>query len=145
MTVTHLAHHALRAWAKGSYPLEAAVELLIRAFGGRFAEPGNPWIADAHTGQPWLDVDAMTDDAMGGLSGGELRYLRIARSLAGGEPVRLDGDIPGLDRDRTQLVLAAIAHAAGSHQQPGPMLFDTQGRATGFDEPPGSLYPWPAG
>ena len=27
----------LRAWAQGHYPTEAAVELLIRAKGGRFA------------------------------------------------------------------------------------------------------------
>lgn len=34
----------LRRWAKGTYTTEAATELLLRAFNGRFAEPGNPWI-----------------------------------------------------------------------------------------------------
>ena len=30
----------LRAWADGIYETEAAVELLLRAWGGRLAEPG---------------------------------------------------------------------------------------------------------
>jgi len=34
----------LRAWARGMYTTEAATELLLRAFGGKFAAPGNPWI-----------------------------------------------------------------------------------------------------
>ncbi|MCB0912482.1 MAG: hypothetical protein KDB60_12785 [Propionibacteriaceae bacterium] len=34
----------LRAWARGIYPLEAAVELLIRSCGGRFASSGMPWV-----------------------------------------------------------------------------------------------------
>ncbi len=61
----------LRAWAKGSYPLEAAVQLILRAFGGRFADPGNLWIEDADGDRPWLNAAAMTDDKMGVLSGGE--------------------------------------------------------------------------
>lgn len=32
----------LRAWAKGDYPTEAAVELLIRAKRGRFARESQP-------------------------------------------------------------------------------------------------------
>ena len=36
-------HHArLRAWAKGIYGMEAATELLIRGFDGRFADPELP-------------------------------------------------------------------------------------------------------
>lgn len=37
----------LRAWARGNYAYEAAVELLMRNFGGRFAEgdgPGAGWM-----------------------------------------------------------------------------------------------------
>ncbi len=34
----------LRAWANGSLPLSAAIELLVRAFDGRFARTDEPWI-----------------------------------------------------------------------------------------------------
>lgn len=32
----------LRDWAKNMYILEAATELLLRAFNGRYAAPGRP-------------------------------------------------------------------------------------------------------
>lgn len=35
-------HEALRAWARGLYPLQAANELLIRSHYGRFAATSNP-------------------------------------------------------------------------------------------------------
>lgn len=35
-------HNALHRWAKGLYPLEAGVELLVQAFDGRFARHGQP-------------------------------------------------------------------------------------------------------
>lgn len=133
----------LRAWAKGSYPLEAAVELLVRAFGGRFADAGNPWIKEAGGDRSWLDADAITDKAIGGLSGGERRLLRIARSMAGGEPVNLNDDIPGLGRGCVQLVLAAIAHAAGSHEH-GGIVYDAAKQPVGFERLE-TLYPWPDG
>jgi hypothetical protein len=41
---------ALRAWAKGRYSTEAATELLIRALGGRFAQPPWPWIHEESDG-----------------------------------------------------------------------------------------------
>jgi len=143
VTVTSIIHSRLRAWAAGSYPLEAAVELLVRAFGGRFANPAYPWIEHADSDRPWLNADTMTDNELAALSGGEQRLLRIVRSLAGGEPVRLDENVPGLDRDRMHLVLAALAHANGSYEHPGPMTFDDAGRPTGFGPPRGTLYPWP--
>ncbi len=60
----------LRAWAKGSYPTEAAVEMLLRAFRGRFAA-GEPWIVPTDFDDRWMiDVDEMTDDNLAGLSGG---------------------------------------------------------------------------
>lgn len=37
----------LRAGAADSYATEAAVELLVRGFGGRQADPGWPWIRKA--------------------------------------------------------------------------------------------------
>lgn len=109
------AHEKLRAWARGVYPLEAATELLIRAFNGRFAETGWPWIhttAQDH----WIDFSTIPEQ-IAGLSGGEQRFLRIAASIGSTDATINLGDcLTGLDRPRLQLVLAAIAHAAGSHE-----------------------------
>lgn len=140
-TMNDLHSQGLRRWARGSYPLEAAVELLTRAFGGKFAEPGNPWLPAGD--RPWLDVRAMTDDELGVLAGGEQRVLRIVRSLAGGPPANLNDDVPGLDRAVLALVLAAIAHAGGSHEHGPDPEFDADGNFVGFGQSPGSLYPWP--
>lgn len=110
-------HEALRYWAKGLYPLEAGVELLIHAFDGRFANPWQPWVQQGDDpGWWWIDVDQMTEDNYGALSGGETRLLRIAASLLGGPPVDLSRNLAGLDREHLQLVLAAVAHASGSHE-----------------------------
>lgn len=106
------AFHAdsLRRWAKGMYNLEAAAELLLRGFGGRFAAPGNPWII-FEDGRPWIDFGAIPEN-VGALSGGERRYLTIAASLGDGAPVALS-DAVYVDRPHLQLILAAIAHAGG--------------------------------
>jgi hypothetical protein len=142
-------HAGLRTWAKGIYPLEAGVELLIRSSDGRFAAPGWPWIAQgAQPGSWWLDVTQMNEDAFVALSGGETRSLRVAAALLGGEPVDLYENIAGLDRDHVTLVLAAIAHASGSHEHSGPPIPDPQGRYTAngvrvsLSKLP-SLFPWP--
>lgn len=111
---------ALRRWAKGLYPLEAGVELLIQAFDGRFASPGEPWVQQGDdSGWWWIDVEQMTEDNYDALSGGEARLLRIAASLLGGLPVDLSRNIAGLDREHLQLVVAAVAHAGGSHEHTG--------------------------
>lgn len=147
---------ALRGWAAGSYPLTAAVELLARAFDARFTRPGLPWIAgtpggpDPSTGSRaaggWrLDADVLAAAAQDGpYSGGQRRLLAIAASLAGAGPVDLCQTVPGLDRGLLDLVLAALAHAGGSHDHPvmaphpglDGALFPTRRRA-------GSLHPWP--
>ncbi|MCA0297258.1 MAG: hypothetical protein LCH96_18495 [Actinobacteria bacterium] len=143
-------HAALRTWAKGIYPLEAGVELLIRTSDGRFAASSQPWIQPGdHQGWWWVDADQLTDDNLGALSGGEARMLRIAASLLGGVPVSLHEAVPGLDRDHVELVLAAIAHASGSHEHAGPPRPDPEGRYRSSDGTRmaiprlGSLYPWP--
>ncbi len=47
--------------------------------------------------------------------------LDIAAALAGdGQPVALGEAVSGLDRKHLELVLAAIAHAAGSHEHSAP-------------------------
>ena len=118
-------HDALRRWVKGLYPLEAGVELLIHAFDGRFANPGQPWVQQGEDlGWWWIDIEQMTEDNYGALSGGETSLLRIAASLLEGPPVDLSRNLAGLDRDHGQLVLAAIAHASGSHQHSGWSALD---------------------
>ena len=134
------AHEQLRAWARGVYPSEAATELLIRAFDGRFAEPGWPWIhptAQDH----WIDFSTIGEQ-IAGLSGGEQRFLRIAASIGSTDAtVNLGDCLTGLDRPRLQLVLAAVAYAAGSHEdhevtrRPNGTLALTS---------PGPAHPWTA-
>jgi hypothetical protein len=129
----------LRHWAAGSYPIEAATELLIRAFHGRFAQPGHPW--NHHDGRYWIDFDAITDETTGVYSGGERRLLALAGSLGGSRQVNLRDMVPGLDRSVTALILAAIAHAAGSHQQ-CDLCIDTTTRS-GHLVPLASPFLWP--
>ena len=117
---------ALLRAAVGDYSAEAAVLLLVNsghwlpllqtagliaialdgdAFGG------GPWAA-----VQWADLDgALRAGAVAG-SGPQLRLLRAAASIAEGQPVDLGDLAAGLDRRSLTLVLAALAHAAGSHE-----------------------------
>ncbi len=137
-------NEAVRAWANGIYPTEAGVELLIRD--GKSIYEGAPWLAeleaigDDRPRMVAVDVDELLAEA-GAWSGGEQRLVRIAASLLGGPPVDLAEEVPGLDRPHQVLVLAAIAHAAGSHEG-SEFLYDDSGRFAGVHRP-GSLYPWP--
>ena len=144
MPMTHA--DDLRAWAKGPYATEAATEMLLRSFGGRFAEPGNPWVhvsespEGSHQVRAWIDFAALPEET-GPLSGGERRFLMVAASLAEDVPVVLGDVVPGLDRANLELLLAAIAHAGGSHQHSG-MTFDENGTPRSFTHLT-TLYPWP--
>ncbi len=137
-------NEAVRAWAKGIYPTEAGAELLIR--GGKAIYERAPWltelepIADDRPRMVAVDVDVLLEEA-GAWSGGEQRLVRVAASLLGGPAVDLAEDIPGLDRDSADLVLAAIAHANGSHQHSG-FVYNEEGRPTGTTRYE-TLHPWP--
>jgi hypothetical protein len=65
----------------------------------------------------WSDLEAAV--RIGTMIGnsGERRVLQAAASLADGHPVDLGDLAADLDRRALTLVLAAIAHAAGSHEQ----------------------------
>lgn len=104
-------HDQLRSWARGTLSDEAGVELLIRGFGGRFAKRTQPWIriSGDTAGVDW----AMVPDYVGGLSGGERRYLMLAASLAGGVEVSLDATFSSLDIQDQDQVLSALRHAGG--------------------------------
>lgn len=108
----------LRRWSRGAYAEEAAVELLIRSFGGRFASTRYPWVrACDRPGWFWLHGEPLIHDT-GALSGGERRLLTVAGALVSGVAVSDLADLlAGLDRTNLQLVLAAFAHAGGSHEQ----------------------------
>ena len=108
----------LRAWARGIYPDEAGVELLIghasflhRAdFTSRFISiPGNG------AGLAAIDWPAAIAALDGSLpcSGGENRMLRLAASLAAGIPVNLRDALTGIDGRGTQLMVQAVLHASG--------------------------------
>jgi hypothetical protein len=129
----------LRCWARGLYGVEAAVELLLRAFGGRFADPGWPWIlSDAQC--VWLDGSRI-HNGIGALSGGEQRILQLVEALATGAPIgRLDDVLAGLDRAGLLLVLAAVAHAGGSHTD--ACLIRTDDGSIGWQRLP-ALVDWP--
>lgn len=125
---------ALREWARGVYTEEAAVELLIRSgWTRRTSFLDDVVVGSRQPGvRPWVDWETLgqilTGDRDSGIlaaSGGEQRVLRIAHSLAAGE---LGALVPGLDRDVTAMVLAAVAHANGSHEHSGAPTPDPAGR-----------------
>ncbi|MFE3452340.1 hypothetical protein ACFXJ8_25800 [Nonomuraea sp. NPDC059194] len=112
----NLVYHA-RAWAHGSYPMEAAVELLAH-HGVWLHRPDFLRLAVDHE-PPYAVIDfeaAHVALASGRLpcSGSEAAVLRIALSLGHGLPVDLGPAITRLDTTNLGYVLAAIAHASGN-------------------------------
>ena len=139
---------ALLRAAVGDYAAEAAVLLLandgfwlarLRAAGLITVE------AEPVGGRLWACIDWVELEAglaAGRLPGGreELSVLRVAASLADGRPVDLADVAIALDRRTLGLVLAALAHAAGSHDHRAP---DPAGHCPDADERPGPLLAWP--
>jgi len=102
-----------------------------RGFDGRFARTGYPWIHPGEDGGFWIDLAAIPDN-IGAYSGGERRFLLIAASIGCSEvQVNLSDAAAALDREQLDLVLAAIAHAAGSHQH-SEVIYDPDGRPASF-------------
>jgi len=118
---------ALRACARGVYPLEAGTGLLIDCgswlhrddFASRFITTG-PSISDGVTLLASIDWEAAVTALHAGelpASGGERRMLLLAASIAAGTPVSLYDALPGIDRRNAALVVSAVAHAAGLPDQ----------------------------
>lgn len=120
---------ALRGWARGTYPDEAAVELLIahaaflhrRDFTDRFVIPATGHDDDDDQAIARIDWSS----AVFALNTGDLpcsrseeRILRLAASLSGGVPVNLHDTTTALDPRNTTLLSEAILHATG--HQPSP-------------------------
>ena len=118
---------ALRAAASGIHPLEAGTSLLIDCgcwlhredFTSQFITTATS-ISDGTTLLASIDwAAAITALNAGKLpsSGGERRVLRLAASIAGGIPVSLYDDLPGIDQRNASLVINAILHATGQANQ----------------------------
>lgn len=140
---------ALLRGAVGDYADEAAVLLLIN-FGHWLIqlqaadlitlvpdlEGEGPWAQIA-----WPDLESALSTGLIVGSSGEVRVLRAAASIADGHPVDL-GDLAGaLNRRALTLLLAAIAHAAGSHDH-RQITHGPEGIPYSGDPLP-PLVPWP--
>jgi ADP-ribose pyrophosphatase YjhB (NUDIX family) len=116
----------LRAWARGIYPDEAAVELLIshatflrRAdFTGRCISTSASGDGTSLAAVDWpAAITALADGLP--CSGGEQRMLRLAASLGDGIPVNLRHALTGIDDHGIQFVAEAVLHASGHRPSPG--------------------------
>ncbi len=133
---------AVRRWAMGVYPVEAAAELLIRQ--GKAIYEGAPWLRELgpEGGQIMVAIDPETLWVNSrSWSGSEQRLVNVAVSLLDSElMVNLHDAVTGLDREPLELVLAAVAHAAGSHEARMPIIEGS--KLTGYTEPV-NAHPWP--
>ena len=101
----------LRNWARGCHSTEAAVELLIRACGGRFVEPCQPWLRTDDRGITWLDAQTIALYSHV-VSSGERHILALVEALALSKPLEdVGGLMASLDPYHLDLVLAVLRHA----------------------------------
>jgi hypothetical protein len=133
---------AVRRWAQGVYPVEAGAELLIRQ--KKAIYEGAPWLREsgAGRGQRMVAIDtSRLSEWAAAWSGSERRVAAVALSLIEDRyAVNLYDAVTGLDPEPLELVLAAIAHAAGSHEARMPLVDGTT--LTGFSKPV-NAHPWP--
>jgi hypothetical protein len=137
---------ALLNAAVGDYAAEAGVLLLandgywlarLRA-AGMITVEAEPVGGELWARIEWAELDdARADGRLPGSPEG-LAVLRVAVSLADGRPVDLAEVAVALDRRTLGLVLAALAHAAGSHDHRVPA-----GQGTDADLRLGPLIAWP--
>ena len=115
----------MRAWAKGLFSTEAAVELLIghRSWlsRGDFLEIAVEFGYGIGDGAVMAAVDweaavAALETGRLPCSGGGGRMLRLAASMAGGVAVDLGSALPGLDERNITLIAGAVLQAAGHRE-----------------------------
>lgn len=102
----------LQNWAAGDNAREAATDLLLHEFDGRFAAADKPWIQCGAHG-PWVDFASIPAAAGSYASGGQ-SFLRLVASL--GSPdvnINLYRDFFGLDRKLQRAVADSLRAAAG--------------------------------
>jgi len=121
----------LRAYARGIYTLEAAVELLIahrtwlhrNDFHDRFIHTTTTTTSSS-SGHPataqidWPAAITALDTGEMPCSSGEGRILRLAASLADGILVDLCTSLNGLDAASHALIVRAIRHSGGNRRPP---------------------------
>jgi hypothetical protein len=141
--------NALVRGAVGDYADEAAVLLLLN-FGHwltQLASAGLITLMPETEGEglwaqiAWPDLEPALADSLLVGSSGQQRVLRAAASIADASPVDLGDLAAGLDRRALTLVLAAIAHAAGSHEHHHTPRYPDGVPHPGDRLPP--LVPWP--
>jgi hypothetical protein len=112
----------LRAWAKGLFSAEAAVELLI-GHGSWLCREDFLEVA-VEFGRGFVNGSVMAaidwEAAIAGLEAGRLpcssseeQMLRLAASIADGVRVELGSALSGLDEHNIAVVVGAVLHAAG--------------------------------
>ena len=121
----------------------AAVELVIRARDGEFADPGWPWVREGSAADPlglfWLDVEAMT-----AWNGGrpEHQMMSFVEALAGGRPVcQLRQLMNCLDGESWRLVMIAFRQVAMDCRDVAAYAFG--GDPWWFDGPAVRPLGWP--
>lgn len=141
--------NALLRAALGDYSDEAAILLLITSGHwlpqlqrtGLITLDGNVDGEGLWAHIAWPDLDGAL--RIGTITGNSSQrgVLHTAASIADGHPVDLGDLAAGLDRYALTLVLAAIGHAAGSHEHPRPGRDPDGVPHLGGWPPP--LVPWP--
>lgn len=112
MSATEEHLRQLQDWSSGDPAREAATDLLIHEFDGRFADAGRPWVKRSSDG-PRVDFAAIPA-SIGRFSSGEQAFLRLVASL--GSPdvdTNLYRDLAGLDRGLQRAFADAVRQASG--------------------------------
>jgi hypothetical protein len=116
---------ALRACARGIYPDEAGIELLIRHATFLHRDDFTRFLSTSRLAGStplaaidWTGAIAALDAGTLPSSGGEQRMLRLAASLAGGIPVNLREALTGIDARCITLVITSVQHASGQRPEP---------------------------
>jgi len=137
--------HELRQWAFGDDARSAAIELLLRT---NLANEDYPWVIHDRAWDTWaIDFDALLEIVNGlaadhrawNLSPSQLAVLRVTASLAEDTPLPLRALLPTLEYGHAELVMIALAHAAGYTRF--TTTNDTTARSTFLTRPP--LASWP--
>ena len=123
--MTHPLAEAIRAWAKGWLPTEAATELLI-AHRGWLEREDFLQVAVEAGWEPFRDREIAAIDfaaaasAVQGMlpcSDGERQVVLVAASIAGGIPVDLREAALCMDAANAARAAQAVCHAAGCRAQ----------------------------
>jgi hypothetical protein len=123
----------VRNWARGCHSTEAAVELLIRACGGRFVDPSQPWLCTDDRGIVWLDAQVIGQYSHA-VSSGQRHILALVEALALDGPLEdVGGLMASLDPYHLGLVLAVLRHAGSGSE---PTRNSTVPRPEGSAAPP---------